>query len=107
MAKVVKSTRDVMDVNEEVKKVTKSKEKSLEKKQAPKEKKKGNKVKKEKQKHGLFGFFREVKSEVSKVKWPSRKDMVKYSAATISFVIFFGVFFYLIETIMAIVKAWV
>ena len=33
-------------------------------------------------------FFSEVKKELSKVKWPNRKDMVKYSIATISFVIF-------------------
>ncbi len=42
-------------------------------------------------------FFSEVKKELSKVKWPSRKDMVKYSIATICFVIFFAGFFYLID----------
>ena len=30
-------------------------------------------------------FFHEVKKEISKVKWPTKKDMVKYSIATIVF----------------------
>ena len=52
-------------------------------------------------------FFSEVKKELSKVKWPSRKDMVKYSIATISFVIFFAVFFYLIDLGVAFIKSLV
>ncbi|MEG1494977.1 MAG: preprotein translocase subunit SecE [Bacilli bacterium] len=64
-----------------------------------------------KAKAGIFTrismFFKETIKEVSKVKWPSRKDMVKYSVATIVFVLFFAVFFYLIDIIVALVKTWV
>ena len=42
------------------------------------------------------------KSEFKKIKWPSKKDMIKYSIATIAFVIFFAIFFYLIELIQII-----
>ena len=67
-----------------VKKTTKTKEvKKVEKK----------KVKKE-------SFFKSVRSEFKKVRWPNKKEMVKYSIATIVFVLFFGVFFYLIEVLM-------
>ncbi len=52
-------------------------------------------------------FFSEVKKELSKVKWPSKKDMVKYSIATISFVIFFALFFYLIDLAVAFIKTLV
>ena len=52
-------------------------------------------------------FFSEVKKELGKVKWPNRKDMVKYSIATISFVIFFAVFFYLIYLGVAFIKSLV
>ena len=52
-------------------------------------------------------FFSEVKKELSKVKWPNRKDMVKYSIATISFVIFFAVFFYAIDLAVAFIKSLV
>lgn len=52
-------------------------------------------------------FFNEVKKELGNVKWPNKKDMVKYSIATISFVIFFAVFFYLIDLGVAFVKTLV
>ena len=52
-------------------------------------------------------FFSEVKSELKKVKWPNRKDMVKYSIATICFVIFFAGFFYLIDFGVALIKSLV
>lgn len=107
MAKVVKATREVMDVNEELAKVTKKKEKKEEKKVSSKEKVKKTAKKTKKEKHGFLGFFKEVKQEMSKVVWPGKKDMIKYSIATIFFVIFFGGFFYLIEVIMALLKAWV
>ena len=54
---------------------------------------KETKVKKE-------GFFKSVKSEFKKVRWPNKKEMVKYSIATVVFVLFFGIFFYLIEVLM-------
>ena len=47
----------------------------------------------------------EIKKEMQKVHFPSKKDMVKYSVATISFVIFFGVYFYLIQLAMAFIKS--
>ena len=50
-------------------------------------------------------FFSEVKKELGKVKWPTKKDMVKYSIATICFVIFFAGFFYLIDFSVAAIKA--
>lgn len=52
-------------------------------------------------------FFSEVKKELAKVKWPNKKDMVKYSVATIIFVIFFAGFFYAIDLLMALVKTLV
>lgn len=52
-------------------------------------------------------FFSEVKKELAKVRWPNKKDMVKYSVATIIFVIFFAGFFYAIDLLMALVKTLV
>ena len=52
-------------------------------------------------------FFSEVKKELDKVKWPGKKDMVKYSVATICFVIFFAGFFYLIDFAVALIKSLV
>ena len=55
----------------------------------------------------LKKFFSEVKKELSKVKWPNKKDMFKYSIATICFVIFFAGFFYLIDLAVAFIKSLV
>ena len=55
----------------------------------------------------IIKFFSEVKKELGNVKWPSKKDMVKYSIATIIFVIFFAVFFYLIDLGVALIKSMV
>lgn len=55
----------------------------------------------------IKNFFGEVRKEFSKVKWPSKKDMVKYSIATIVFVIFFALFFYAIMALMSLVQSLV
>ena len=52
-------------------------------------------------------FFEEVNKELKKVRWPNKKEMIKYSVATISFVIFFAVFFYLIDLTVAFIKTLV
>lgn len=53
------------------------------------------------------GWFKSVIKEVSKVKWPSKKELVKYSLVTIVFIIFFALFFYAIELLMAFLKSLV
>ncbi len=55
----------------------------------------------------VIKFFSEVKKELGKVKWPSKKDMIKYSIATICFVVFFAGFFYLIDFTVALIRSWV
>ena len=50
-------------------------------------------------------FCNGVKSEAKKVRWTSKKDMVKYSIATIVFMIFCSIFFYLIDTLFALVQS--
>ena len=77
------------------KKETKKDVKKIEKKQDNKKKEK--KVKKE-------SFFKSVSNEMDKVRWPLKKEMVKYSIATLSFIIFFALFFTLGDLIIAGVK---
>ena len=52
-------------------------------------------------------FCHGVKSETSRVHWPNKKDMVKYSIATIVFIVFCSLFFYLIEIIFALIQSLV
>ena len=110
MAKVVKDTREVIDVNEELEKIEKenTKKKKVKKQEEKKDKKKVEKTnKKSKKQLGIITFFKEVRHEVSKIKWPSKKDMVKYSLATICFILFFALFFYGIMALMSLVQSLV
>ena len=52
-------------------------------------------------------FCHGVKSETSRAHWPNKKDMVKYSIATIVFIVFCSLFFYLIEIIFALIQSLV
>lgn len=102
MAKIVKDTRETIDIDTELENLKNEKQK----KEVTKEKKKNTDKKKNtkktntKKKH----FLGEVRSEMAKVKWPSKKDMIKYSIATIIFIIFFALFFYAIDLIIALLK---
>ena len=73
-----------------------------------KDNKKNNKKKVKEEKKSLWVRFRVfchgVKSEFSKIHWPSKKEMVRYSIASIFFIIFCALFFYLINVIFALVQ---
>jgi len=62
-------------------------EKATEAKKAP--------AKKKDQKPGLFArlarWFREMRSELKKVSWPSKKDLINYSVVVFVFMIVMGV----------------
>ena len=49
-------------------------------------------------------FFKEVKQEMKKVKWPDKKYIVKYTIVTLAFVIVLSLFFYLIFILMAFIR---
>ena len=51
-----------------------------------------------------MGFLKEVKSEMKKVRFPNKKEMITYSVATISLVIFFALYFGLLDLIIAGIK---
>ena len=62
-----------------------------------KEKGKENKKKKE-------NYFAGVKQEMSKVKWPTKQEVLKYTVATLLFVIGLVLFFVLMSFIMSMIK---
>ena len=63
-------------------------------------KEKKEKVKKEKKER----FFKKVRKEMKEVKWPTRKDMVKYSVAVLACIIILSVFFTFSDLIIAGVR---
>lgn len=64
-----------------------------------KKKEKEVKVKKNKQ-----GFFHSIKAEMKNVKWPSFKEMVKYTIATIVLVIIVALLFQVLNILVSLVK---
>ena len=53
----------------------------------------------------VVDYFKGVKKEISRIKWTNKKDLVKYSISTILFVLFFGVFFYAIDLLVAVLRS--
>jgi len=51
-----------------------------------------------------MGFAKDVRKEMKKVRWPEKKYMVKYSIATLAIVLFFALYFTLINVVVALVK---
>ena len=49
-------------------------------------------------------YFKGVKNELKKTKWPSKKDMILYSSATLLFVLIFALFFTLNDVIISAFK---
>ncbi len=49
-------------------------------------------------------YFSKVRKEMKLVKWPSLKEVVKYSIATIVFCIFICLFFIVLNLIMSWIK---
>lgn len=63
----------------------------------------------EAEKKGLWyrfmAFCHGVKSEFKRVRWTSKEDMIKYSVATIVFIIFCSLFFYTVDVIFALIQS--
>lgn len=49
-------------------------------------------------------FLVGVKSELKKVRWLSKKEMIQYSVATITFILIFSIFFGGLDLILAGIK---
>ena len=48
-------------------------------------------------------FFVNVKKEMKKVRWPQKKEMIKFSTATIAVVCFFMVFFSCVDGLLGLI----
>ena len=50
-------------------------------------------------------YFKGVAKETKRIKWTNGKELVKYSVASIMFVMFFGLYFYGIDWIALLVRS--
>ena len=94
MAEVKKNSK-----KEEVKEIKK------EKKEVSKKKNDSKKTEKKSLWVRFRIFCHGVKSETLSVHWPNKKDMIRYSIATIFFIVFCAVFFYAIDVIFALIQS--
>lgn len=53
------------------------------------------------------GYFKGVKKELKLVKWPTWKEVLKYTIATILFCVIVCAFFLLLTFILSLIKGWV
>ena len=51
----------------------------------------------------LARFIVSVKKEMKKVRWPKKKEMVKFSVATISVLCFFMLFFTGVDALLGVI----
>ena len=111
MAEVRKKKKvEKYDINEvvETKNETTTKVKKTNSKTNTKAKKEDKKEEKKKSLWVRFRIFcHGVGSEFKKVNWPSKNDMIKYSIATIVFVVFLAIFFYIIDILFALVQTFI
>lgn len=63
----------------------------------PVEKKKAEKANPKKQ---HFVFLKEVKQELKRVTWPSRKDVIQWSGVVVAALLFFGIFVALLDNLV-------
>lgn len=52
----------------------------------------------------IKAFFKGVKKESKMVKWLSGKDTLKYSTMVLVLMVFFGLYFYLLDVIFTFLK---
>ena len=61
-----------------------------------------------KEKKNIFAmirdYFRNVRGEMKKTKWPTKKEMALYSCATLMFIVIFALFFTLNDVVISAVK---
>lgn len=86
--------------------VKKNKKEPSKKKVTKSKPKKDNSSKSKKSLWAKFRIFcNGVGDETKKVHWTSKSDMFKYSVATICFIVFCSLFFYLIDVLFALVQS--
>mgnify|MGYP000848544403 FL=1 len=60
-----------------------------------------------KKKNPIISYFKDVKRESKKIVWPSRKNLIKYSVATLIFIAFMALFFLILSFLAAFLQGTV
>ena len=60
-----------------------------------------------KKKNQIISYFKDVRKESKKIVWPSRKNLIKYSVATLIFIAFMALFFLILSFLAAFLQGTV
>lgn len=52
----------------------------------------------------IRNFFGGIKTEIQRIRWPKGKEMVKFTVATLVLLLFFSIFFYGIDFVIALIR---
>lgn len=55
----------------------------------------------------IKAFFKGVSKERKMVRWPKGKDLLKYSVMVLTLMVFFGLYFYLLDVLFTFLKGLV
>lgn len=58
---------------------------------------------KDKKKISIVNFFVGIKKELPKIKWTSKKDLLKYSIAVVMFIVFIALFFLMLDLLVSLI----
>ena len=50
-------------------------------------------------------YFKGVKKEIGRIRWTTGKELVKYSLTTIAFMLVLGLYFYVIDLLVSLVRS--
>ena len=50
-------------------------------------------------------YFKGVKKEISRIRWTTPKDLLKYSITAVSFMVFLGAYFYVIDLLASLIRS--
>lgn len=53
----------------------------------------------------IGNYFLGVKKELGRIKWTNSKNLVKYTISTLSFMVFFGIFFTVIDIVISLLRS--
>ena len=86
----------------ETSKLEKKKDVKVETKKVKSSKKKGENIFKK-----IGNYFKGVLKELKRIKWTTKKDLVKYSIASVCFVLSFSLYFYIVELLAVFLRSLV
>lgn len=50
-------------------------------------------------------YFRGVRKEIGRIRWTTGKELVKYSFTAVGFMVFLGLYFYVIDLLISLLRS--